>query len=81
MVEDEAGSNTENIGNATGKIGFYAATPVVQQAGVAVSSSGFTAGTGTAVKDDSTFTGGTGSVAYHISDVVLALKNLGLLDS
>ena len=81
MVEAEAGSNTTNVGNATGKIGFYAATPVVQQAGVAVSSSGFTAGIGTAVKDGSTFTGGTGAAAYHISDIVLALKNMGLLDA
>ena len=31
MVENEAGSNTENIGNSTGKIGFYAATPVAKQ--------------------------------------------------
>ena len=31
MVNDEAGSDTENIGNATGKIGFYAATPVTKQ--------------------------------------------------
>ena len=81
MVEDEAGSNKVNVGNATGKIGFYATTPVVQQAGVTVSSDGFTAGVGTAVKDGSTFTGGTGSLAYHISDIVLALKNMGLLDS
>ena len=81
MVEAEAGSNTTNVGNATGKIGFYAATPVVQQAGVTVSSDGVTAGVGTAVLDGSTFTGGTGSVAYHISDIVLALKNLGLIDT
>ena len=31
MVENEAGSNTENIGNAGGKVGFYAATPVAKQ--------------------------------------------------
>jgi hypothetical protein len=30
MVEAEAGSNTENVGNLTGKIGFYAKTPIVQ---------------------------------------------------
>ena len=38
MVENEAGSNTENIGNSTGTIGFYAATPVAQQTVVASSS-------------------------------------------
>lgn len=37
MVEAEAGSNTENIGNATGKIGFYAATPVTLQTVTSVS--------------------------------------------
>jgi len=31
MVEGEAGSNTTNVGNSTGVIGFYAATPVTQQ--------------------------------------------------
>jgi hypothetical protein len=42
-------------------------------------STGFTAGAGTTVKDDSTFTGATGATAYRISDVVKALKNLGIL--
>ena len=37
MVEAEAGSNTTNVGNATGKIGFYAATPVAKQTSVAIS--------------------------------------------
>lgn len=31
MAEKEAGANTENIGNAAGSIGFYAATPVAKQ--------------------------------------------------
>jgi hypothetical protein len=42
---------------------------------------GFTAGAGTAVKDDSTFTGATGATAYRISDVVKALKAVGILAS
>ncbi len=37
MVEKEAGSNTVNVGNAGGVIGFYAATPVALQTGVTVS--------------------------------------------
>lgn len=40
---------------------------------------GFVTGAGTAVKDDSTFTGNVGSTAYRVSDIVKALKNLGVL--
>lgn len=40
---------------------------------------GFTAGAGTAVNDDSTFTGNVGATAYRISDIVKALKNHGLI--
>jgi hypothetical protein len=40
---------------------------------------GFTAGAGTAVLDDSTFTGGSGTKAYTIGDIVLALKTHGLM--
>ena len=61
-------------------IGFFGATAVARQ-GTTGTASGFTAGAGTVVNDDSTFTGGVGSKAYRISDIVLALKNLGLLAS
>ena len=37
MVEDEAGSPTENIGTSGGKIGFYAATPVALQTSISIS--------------------------------------------
>lgn len=75
------GTTGTKIGTSatTQKLGFFNATPIVQPLGVAVTTSGFTAGSGAAVLVDSTFTGGSGSTAYHLSDVVLALKNLGLL--
>lgn len=60
------------------RIGFYSTTPAIQPATTGTAT-GFTAGSGTAVKDDSTFTGGSGSTAYRISDIVLALKQLGLM--
>ena len=37
MVENEAGSPTENIGTSGGTIGFYAATPVAKQTVTTVS--------------------------------------------
>lgn len=67
------------IGTATTqKIGLWNATPVVQHSSTG-ETSGFTAGSGTGVNDDSTFTGNTGATAYRISDVVKALKNAGLM--
>lgn len=67
------------IGTATSqKLGFFNATPVIQPATTGTVT-GFTAGAGTAVLDDSTFTGNTGAAAYTIGDIVRALKGLGLL--
>jgi hypothetical protein len=62
------------------KLGFFAASAVAQQGGTG-EAAGFTTGVGTAVHDDSTFTGNVGATAYRISDIVKALKNYGLLVS
>lgn len=69
----------ESSGTAA-MIGFLGATAVIRQATTG-ETTGFTAGSGTAVNDDSTFTGNVGSTAYRISDIVKALKNYGLLAS
>lgn len=67
------------LGTATSqKLGLWNATPVVQPSTTGTAT-GFTAGGGTAVTDASTFTGGTGSTAYRISDIVLALKQIGAM--
>ena len=69
------------IGTATGqKLGFFNATPVIQQSSTG-ETTGFTAGSGTAVLDDSTFTGNTGSTAYTIGDIVKHLKTIGIIAS
>jgi hypothetical protein len=62
----------------TQKIGFWNATPIVRPSSTG-ETTGFTAGAGTGVNDDSTFTGNTGTKAYTIGDVVKHLKNSGLL--
>ena len=51
---------------------------IVQQS-TAGTTTGFTAGSGTAAKDDSTFTGDFGTRAYTVGDIVKALKTQGLL--
>lgn len=64
--------------SATDKVGFYGAGLIVQPSSVG-EETGFTAGSGTAVNDDSTFTGNVGSTAYTLGDIVKHLKNLGLI--
>lgn len=64
--------------STTQKIGLWNTTPVVQYSTTGTST-GFSAATGTAVLSASTFTGNTGSTAYTISDIVRALKLMGVL--
>lgn len=78
MVENEAGSNTENIGNAGGKIGLYGQTPTIEYTTTGVTT-GFSAESGTTVVSGSKFTGNNGSKAYTIGDIVAALKKIGVM--
>jgi hypothetical protein len=63
---------------ATQKIGFFNATPVVQQ-NTTGTTTGTSGGSGTALHTNATITGGVGSTAYTVGDIVKALKTLGLL--
>lgn len=67
-----------NSGVSWAALGFFGGAGVVKQTAHATTS-GFTAGSGTAMNSASTSTGGSGATAYTFGDVVLALKNYGLL--
>ena len=60
------------------KISFHGAAPSIQHTSTG-ETAGVTVGVGTTIKNDSTFTGNTGTKAYTVSDIVKALKNKGLL--
>lgn len=73
------GTNGLKIGTATTqKLGFWNSTPIVQPQTSGVVA-GHTAGAGTAVTHDSTFTGNFGTKAYTISDIISNLKQAGIL--
>lgn len=73
------GSTTgTEIGDASSKIGFYGATPVVQHSTTG-EAAGMTLNSGDDIHETSTFTGNVGSKAYTIGDIVKALKNVGIL--
>ena len=72
-------ASTLRLGLAAGDlIGFHGVAAVAQHSTTG-QTAGFVAGVGTAVLDDSTFTGGTGATAYTIGDVVRMAKLKGLM--
>jgi hypothetical protein len=61
-------------------ISFYGATPIDQPTAPTVHNvAGGVAGATGPLFRDTTFTGGTGTTAYTVGDVVSALKALGLI--
>lgn len=68
-------------GGPTQKIGFYGNTPVIRPASSGETAGFFTPGGGANIRHDTTYTGNLGDKAYTISDIVKALKQLGLLDT
>jgi hypothetical protein len=69
------------IGTATNQLlGFYNQTPIARPSSTGLGTTGFVGGGGAnTVHAQSTFTGGIGTNAYTISDIVAHLKSLGLL--
>ena len=80
FFDADDGSGDDTLYFNTDELGFFGTSTVAQQSGTG-ETTGFTAGAGTGVNDDSTFTGNVGSTAYRINDIVKALKNYGLLAS
>ena len=65
---------------STGKLGFFGTTPVARPT-PAGEVSVTTAGSSNAVYRNTSFTGGTGSTAYTVGDLVAILKAHGLIKS
>ena len=61
-----------------GPVSFFGVTPVTQPT-AATNTTTVAAGSTTAVYTNTTFSGGSGSTAYTVGDVVAALKALGLI--
>jgi len=68
-------------GGPSQKIGFYGNTPVIRPASSGETAGIFTPEGGADIRHDTTYTGNLGDKAYTISDIVKALKQLGLLDT
>jgi hypothetical protein len=66
---------------ASQKLGFWGATPVIQPASPTGNVHTPTVGATTGVFVNTTFDGSIGTTAYTIGDIVIALKNVGLLAS
>lgn len=70
--------NAKDVALGGTLFGAYGVTPVVQPS--TTGTTGITgAGVGTALKDDTTMTGGLGSTAYTTPDVIRAMKQLGFM--
>lgn len=75
---DGTGSGFRLGNTGASLLGLWGVAPVQQFAtsgGAGISNSG----SGTAVHDDSTFVGASGSTAYTVNDIVAALKHCGVL--
>lgn len=73
------GSFTATAGAFSGGIAAWGKTLPSAQPSTTGTTTGFAAGTGTTVVSGSTFTGNSGTTAYTVGDIVLALKQQGLL--
>jgi len=79
QVPNSLGDGVQVGASASSLVGFFGATPVVQPASPSGNVHTPTPGATTSVFVNTTFDGSIGSTAYTIGDIVIALKNLGIL--
>lgn len=79
-IQLSTGTGTQLGTGSTQKLGFWGVTPVVQPQSTGNTHT-VTAGSTTNVFTNTTFDGSTGSSAYTVGDIVLALKQTGILKS
>ena len=70
---------TTNVAGVSSKVARADHVHKFTQSATTGSTAGFAAGSATATKADSVWTGGTGTTGYTVGDVVGALKTLGIL--
>lgn len=78
-LSDQNPDGTQFGNSATDLIGFWGAAPVAQNGAPGGLTGTVAAGATTSVFVNTTFSGGTGSTAYTVADVVLVLKTMGIL--
>src|SRR5208282_1574773 len=81
LVRAKEGWISSNTVVVAGGIAAWGSTPLSSQFTALDIASGYTPGNSTSVTIDGVFTGGTGSTAYTIGDLVAALKAQGLIAS
>jgi hypothetical protein len=73
-------SDGHQVGSSSSSlVGFWGATPIVQPGSPTGNTHTPTAGSTTAVYVNTTFDGGITGTAYTVGDLVVALKNAGII--
>lgn len=79
QVPNSSGDGCQVGASVASLVGFFGASPVVQPASPAGNVHTPTAGATTAAYVNTTYDGSIGFSAYTVGDLVVALKNLGLI--